>query len=119
MGLFSWDCRRCGHSLLSPMATGSRNAWMSDVVVLDSDGELLSGTYDGYGRVDGTVMDFDGPAVWHRACWELDGEPTAYPGPSADAEDQGWFFDAADHDVEDPRGTAPGVTTIPPAPLRT
>jgi hypothetical protein len=109
MGLFSWDCRGCGHPLLHNMgATNDVNDWMNDVVILNPDGSRIEGSYDGYGRVErptgptflaGIGM---GPCAWHRACWEIAGEPDEYV-PSASSDDQGHFFEEGAHDMADPR----------------
>lgn len=109
MGFFSWDCRECGHPMLSKYATNHINNWMRDVVVVEHDGNVVKGEYDGYGRVGGRELRYgpweDGtllnePGCWHKACWELAGKPTDYE-PSPMSEDQGYFFDD-EHDMEQP-----------------
>jgi hypothetical protein len=104
MGFFSQDCKACGHPALSTMATNERNRWMNEVVVIKANGSLHAGSYDGYGRVDGGehVIGEDA-TVWHRACWEVAGRPLDYQGASPYSDDQGWFFDEGDHDMDDPR----------------
>ncbi len=115
MGLFSWDCRGCGHPMLHDMGvTHAINDWMNDVVVINPDGSKLEGSYDGYGRFDGVEYDFalidwdhlpaGNPCVWHRACWEVAGKPDEYK-PSSSSDDQGHFFVAGAHDMADPRLT--------------
>lgn len=111
MGFLSSECKRCLRSVLAPGVLGDtkRFGWLSDVVAITPEGEIHKGTYDGYGGVG----DFCGPdveqvvgdlsSVWHRACWELDGSPTSYMGPSEQAEDQGYFIDAKEYDIPDPR----------------
>ena len=104
MGLFSWECKGCGHSMLSGMATYEGTAWMSEVVVQAADGTRLVGRYDGYGRVNGTEMPdyIDGEACCHhKACWEILGKPD-YDGPSEHSEDQGYVD--KDYDHEKPTG---------------
>lgn len=108
MGMFSYECKECGHPMLSPEATSEGiNEWMSDAVALSRDGDRAVGTYDGYGRADGyEVGDCGMDVAWvHRACWEKAGRPewSRYGSPSASAGDQGWFFDDGDHDLIDPR----------------
>lgn len=102
MGFFSWDCNECGHPLLSPDATNTVNQWMASVVTMDKGGHTLTGTYDGYGRVSGTPIDYDPNTLdaccYHRACWDNAGRPTDYR-PSTLSDDQGWFFDDGDHDL--------------------
>mgnify|MGYP003151588660 CR=1 FL=1 len=116
MGFFSWDCRECGHPMLSEYATNHINNWMRDVVVVEHDGNIVKGEYDGYGRVffSGGWEDHElkygtwtargnclnEPSCWHKACWELAGKPTNYE-PSAMSADQGYFF-KDEHDMEQP-----------------
>ena len=116
MGFFSWDCRGCGHPLLSGWATNRVNAWMQEAVVVESEGRVLEGTYDGYGRVDGEAIQYGPwvdhstalnlPGCWHRACWVKAGKPADY-APSKSAADQGYFFDEGEHDLEEPREGSP------------
>ena len=116
MGFFSWDCRGCGHPMLSEYATNHINNWMRDVVVVEHDGNIVKGEYDGYGRVffnggwEGHELKYgpwvdnstclNEPGCWHKACWELAGKPTDYE-PSAMSDDQGFFFED-EHDMEQP-----------------
>ena len=56
MGFFSWNCKACGHPMLSAHAINKINGWMSEIVVVTkhfSNGKerIFSGEYDGYGRV--------------------------------------------------------------------
>lgn len=113
MGVFSWNCRKCGESIVNNMVINRTNAWMSDAVLVSKDGQTLKGNYDGYGRIDGTrVMGDDGPAIgnspasmYHEACWELAGEPK-FDKQSEWADDQGHFFNDADRMQPDPRKKA-------------
>lgn len=108
MGFFSYECKECGHSVLSSYSTDPEiNAWMKDVVVLSSNGSRAIGEYDGYGNVGGMDSEGMGGDVWvHLACWEKAGEPgyDHYDGSSPHAEDQGYFF-RYEHDMIDPRIT--------------
>lgn len=107
MGYFSYDCKECGHPLLSPEASDEGiNNWMTHGVALFEDGGRAFGTYDGYGRL-GSTEELEGAACLHRACWEKAGEPEFdhYGSGSQSAGDQGFFFDDGDHDVIDPRIT--------------
>jgi len=106
VGFFSWDCK-CGHPLLSNYVTNEVNGWMNQVVVLEPSGCLLKGDYDGYGKVGGREIDFDSQ-VFHHACWELAGRPTQYTEPSPGSADQGFFFDAGDHDMPEPKKLSGG-----------
>jgi len=79
-------------------------------VAVFKSGNIVSGEYDGYGRVvteDGMevdVVDSDGKfAMYHRACWEAAGRPTKFTAPSRGARDQGYFFpDGSEHDFAPP-----------------
>lgn len=103
MGFFSWNCRGCGHPLLSSHATNSINAWMQKAVALAADGSTAVGIYDGYGRIDDTqLVDWRTLDVWHEACWKKAGRP-GYAGQADGSPDQGYFFDDPDHDMREPK----------------
>jgi hypothetical protein len=107
MGMFSWECRGCGKSILNELGVNKTNGWMADAVALLPDGNVLMGTYDGYGRVAGTeIHDYGEPEIYHRACWERSGKPMEFSKASEGADDQGWFYDDADYDIPDPRSTS-------------
>ena len=101
MGFFSWNCKECGHPLLSTYSISDNNAWMMKAVVLKENGSVLIGNYGGYGDIDGMEMGDFNPCVYHHACWVKAGKPE-YSGPSEHAADQGYFFDDGDHDMEEP-----------------
>jgi len=101
MGFFSFECKGCGHSILSDYAVDKgENEWMKDCVAVAEDGSILRGEYDGYGRV-GSWDDegYDDTAFYHKHCWELMGKPTEFDGASDHAADQGYFFDPGTHTV--------------------
>ena len=106
MGLFSWDCKACDHPMLSEYATNHINQWMNDVVVIEHDGAIFTGKYDGYGRVGErdiriTTVNHEfvnEPCCYHRSCWDKAGSPTEY-SPSLGSDDQGYFFDEGEHDM--------------------
>jgi len=107
MGFFSWNCRGCGHPMLSDFsATPGVNAWMKDVVIIEESGRRLEGRYDGHGRVDGEDIDWERgqPECWHRACWLHAGRPDVYTGASTRSDDQGYFFEEGAHDMGPPGG---------------
>ena len=57
MGFFSWQCAKSEKPVMAEVAV--RNSpwdFASDVVVLFSNGDRISGTYDGYGRVNGLEL---------------------------------------------------------------
>lgn len=101
MGFFSWKCPGCTKSILSPYSVDHRiNSWMCSAVALLPNGSLIHVVYDGYGRIDGWTMP-DLVAVWHRSCWVGAGRPE-YSGPSANSDDQGFFFRTSDYADPDP-----------------
>jgi hypothetical protein len=81
-------------------------------VAIFPDGSLVTGTYDGYGRLNDhdQAVGFD-TTVWHDDCWQAAGQPDRYQGTSPNAPDQGWFFDSGDHDTESPLAAAPAART--------
>jgi hypothetical protein len=118
MGFFSWNCKGCGHPLLSGYAANGVNDWMVSGVAITKRGRLHRGGYDGYGRLNGVRIDLDvywskrtgassgDPDCYHRACWQIMGEPMRYKGGSESAADQGFFFDPGDHQVTEPKTRA-------------
>jgi len=117
MGLFSWDCKHCGHPALSEYSANEKNRWMRHVVVFSSGvdpddcdlpcgGGMVFGLYDGYGRVSGVDIlgdDYSNdPVIYHTACWLAAGRPTTFDGPSESSADQGHFFDDPEHDMDPP-----------------
>lgn len=114
MGFTSYECKHCGHSILSSYSADPEiNKWMMFAVVLIPGGTRLVGEHDGHSGVAGAnVGEGSIPtdtAVWvHQACWEKAGKPEYedYDGPSPFAQDQGYFF-RYEHDMIDPRITNP------------
>ena len=94
MGLFSWECKGCDHSIKSPYDIPEGWEYMNEAVLLQEHEHPIIGDYDGYGRVGGydIQMVTDHPELWHKKCWENAGEPE-YTGHSKHAEDQGFFYD--------------------------
>jgi hypothetical protein len=120
MGFFSWDCKVCGHPMISHYAVNGDESvdisWMTHVVVIDANGSILRGEYDGYGRVDGREVDWTGePQCYHKKCWELAGRPVDYNEPSKSAYDQGFFFDD-EHDVPEPKTFKEAIAARPSKP---
>jgi len=57
MGFFSWQCAKSNKPVMAEVAVkGSPWQFASEVVVLFKNGDRITGTYDGYGRVDGFEM---------------------------------------------------------------
>ena len=103
MGMYSWNCKVCGHPLLAKFNTNGVNEWMSNVVIISEDNEVLIGEYDGYGRITSVDdVDFIEAEAYHKHCWELAGKPTTFTDFSDSAEDQGHFFNDGDHDIAPP-----------------
>lgn len=92
MGMFSWDCRGCGHSLRQGAG------WMEQAVVLSEEGNRVLGRYDGYGRVGGDYEVQDGDELWHKACWLIAKKPE-FTKASTHANDQGF----PNCDTEEPK----------------
>ena len=94
MGLFSWQCKGCDHSIKSPYQIPEGWEYMNEAVFLQEHEPPIIGEYDGYGRVESYDINMmtDHPEIWHKKCWENAGEPK-YTGPSDYASDQGFFYD--------------------------
>jgi len=103
MGFFSWNCKGCGESIKAPYDLPDELAWQNEIISIAADNTLVSGNYDGYGRIEGYWADDElgrNPEVWHGECWVKAGKPTKYSGASDYAEDQGFFY-GCDCDVND------------------
>ena len=95
MGLFSWNCKKCGHSIKSPYSIPTGWEYMNEAVILREGENPIYGEYDGYGSIGAfEVNSFGGdePEMWHKVCWENAGKPE-YTGDSEYAPDQGFFYD--------------------------
>ena len=95
MGLFSWQCKKCDHSIKSPFNIPDGWEYMNEAVVLRKGMEPVIGEYDGYGTVGALGVNSFGdyePEMWHKKCWENDGKPE-YSGGSEYAQDQGFFYE--------------------------
>lgn len=93
MGFFSWNCTECGHSIMAPYVdTGDLN--LNKCVVLTPGGNMIKGSYDGYGRVEGFEIDWQKPVqLMHEHCWEEAEKPMEFKRASPNAEGQGFFYD--------------------------
>ena len=94
MGLFSWECKKCDHSIKSPYHLPEGWEYMNEAVFLQEHEPPIIGDYDGYGHVDNYDLQIvtDNPELWHKKCWENAGKPE-YTGPSNYSSDQGFFYD--------------------------
>ena len=107
MGLFSWQCKKCDHSIKAPYNVPSGWDYMTEAVLLEADGTTLIGLYDGYGRIEGMHGEYEinwggeEPELWHKKCWDsMDNPP--YTGGSESAEDQGYFYnDPSEEQLEE------------------
>mgnify|MGYP007063435168 FL=1 len=103
MGFFSWNCNECKHPMLSVYAINDVNSWMNDVVIVRAEGDTISGSYDGYGNVDCCkIQRDDGCCCYHEACWIEAGKPMKWV-ESEHSDDQGYFFDDPEHNMECPK----------------
>lgn len=83
MGFFSWECKGCGHPMLSEHATNHINGWMEQVVEIRKDGSELVGHYDGYGVIKTLIWPEPPPRItssgearlWAIARWRLENKP--------------------------------------------
>jgi hypothetical protein len=67
---------------------------MRTVVVARRNGTMLSGMYDGYGRVSGSPINppskiMSSVSAYHDACWRILSRPSGYTMPSTSSYDQG------------------------------
>ena len=93
MGFFSFDCRGCGESMKAPYDLPQELQWQNDVVIITEDNDLISGDYDGYGRVscvDITDYKFE---CWHHQCWMNHDQPKTFTEMSKGSRDQGYFYE--------------------------
>ena len=93
MGFFSWNCRGCGESMKAPYDLDAADAWQNDVVVITEDNDLISGAYDGYGRVSCEDITYYKVECWHKRCHTEHGSPLTFTKSSDYAEDQGYFYE--------------------------
>jgi hypothetical protein len=102
MGFFSWNCKKCDHSIKAPHSIPTGWNYMNEAVWVREEEDPVLGTYDGYGQI--TTLRFNPaedetqditwvePELWHRVCWENSGKPE-YTSPSDRAGDQGYFYE--------------------------
>jgi hypothetical protein len=57
MGFFSWQCAKSDKPVMAEVAVqGTPWEFASKVIVLFNNGDRITGTYDGYGRVNGVEL---------------------------------------------------------------
>lgn len=126
MGFSSVECHGCHKSILAPYRLPAVMVWMNHATVVTTAGDLIQGTYDGYGGIDGDDGQHHGrdletgegvsplgdqvdnwskaeSTAWHTACWRVAGEPREHRGPSLVAADQGFFFDETEYMIPEPK----------------
>ncbi len=105
MGFFSWNCKHCGLEILAPASLSQKEIphliYLTNVVAIDINGNTCSGTYDGYGRVNGTDITLENyskqPDVYHNHCFFNNNiESDKYTGGSKLARNQGFFLSEDD-----------------------
>lgn len=98
MGFFSWQCAKTKKPVMSSYAVGNGPFdFSSKVVVLFKNGDRLSGTYDGYGRVDGfEIVDYP-EERWRMVIQKYYNGETFDDLPQNNHEpNQGFFWDDED-----------------------
>jgi len=104
MGFFSWQCAKTKKPVMAQCGVVNTPwSFASDVIVLFRNGDRISGSYDGYGRVGGYELTEIPEGRWRMVIsryyegesFEELAENTWDPG-------QGYFYD--DADLEDKFG---------------
>lgn len=105
MGFFSWRCAKSDKPVMAEVAVqGTPWAFASEVVVLFKNGDRISGTYDGYGRVDGYEL-FDQPEErWRMIIKQYYSNETFADFPKQNSWDRGQGFFYNDEDLEEEFG---------------
>jgi hypothetical protein len=104
MGFFSWQCAKSNKPVMAEVAV--RNTpWQfaSDVVVLFKDGGRLTGTYDGYGRVDNFELVDYSEERWRMVITRFYQDET-FEQLSQNKYDQGQGFFYSDEELEEEFG---------------
>ena len=100
MGFFSWRCAKSNKPVMAePAVIASPWQFASEVVVLFKNGDLISGTYDGYGRVDGFEL-IDYPEERWRMVIEKYYNSETFDQLAQNKYDQGQGFFYNDEDLE-------------------
>ena len=101
MGFFSWKCAKSEKPVMAEVAVqGTPWAFASKVIVLFNNGDHISGTYDGYGRVDGFEI-VDRPEESWRMVIERYYNNESFEELSINKYDQGQGFFYSDEDLEE------------------
>ena len=101
MGFFSWECAKSKKPVMSQYAVQDTPwAFASRVVVVFNDGDRITGTYDGYGNVNGYDILEAGEHNWRMVIERYyAGETFDQLPPNQNDQGQGYFYD--DDDLEE------------------
>jgi hypothetical protein len=104
MGFFSWRCAKSDKPVMAEVAVRNTPwAFASRVVVLFKNGDRVSGTYDGYGRVDGFELIDHPEERWRMVIDQFyDGETFEQLSQNKYDQGQGFFYN--DEDLEEEFG---------------
>lgn len=101
MGFFSWQCAKSKKPVMSTYAVNRGPfEFASRVVVLFKNGDRISGTYDGYGRVDGIEL-VDYPESAWRMVIERYYEGEAFEELAMNPHDPGQGYFYSDEDLKE------------------
>lgn len=102
MGFFSWRCAKSDKPVMAEVAVqGTPFAFASDVIVLFKNGDRISGTYDGYGRVNGFELVDHSEERWRMVIKDYYNGETFEDLPKNKYDHgQGFFYDDADLEQE-------------------
>ena len=104
MGFFSWRCAKSNKPVMAEVAVrGTPWEFASNVVVLFNNGDRISGTYDGYGRVDGFEL-IDYPEERWRMVIDQYYDSETYEQLLQNKYDQGQGFFYNDEDLQEEFG---------------
>lgn len=98
MGFFSWQCAKSKKPVMSSYAVQNTPwAFASKVIVLFEDGDQISGTYDGYGRVNNFEIVDIPEQSWRMVIQKYyNGEKFKELEKNAYDQGQGFFYDDGD-----------------------
>jgi hypothetical protein len=101
MGFFSWKCAKSDKPVMAEVAVqGTPCKFASKVVVLFKNGDRISGTYDGYGRINGFEI-VDHPEEHWRMVIERYYNNETFDELPKNKYDQGQGFFYSDEDLEE------------------
>ena len=104
MGFFSWRCAKSYKPVMAEVAVRNTPwAFASRVVVLFKNGNRVSGTYDGYGRVDGFELIEHPEERWRMVIDQFYNEET-FDQLAQNKYDQGQGFFYNDEDLQEEFG---------------